>query len=334
MSKVVFIAGMHRSGTSMVARLLNRCGVYLGPEHVLSALQPDNLEGYWENEKFVLFNDEVLSALGGGWDCPPNVEAGWEKSDRVSDFLPRAFELIEQFSTDGAWGWKDPRNSLTFPFWNELIPSMKVVICVRNPLDVAHSLLRRNNSSPALAYHLWMEHNQRIMLSTKPENRIITHYDTYFRDPRSELTRILNFLELEVSESNLIEALDTVRAEFNHHQATLLDLMSKAPLKVIDFYQMICNETMDSLKLSADQAAETKRFFSENLQGEDHAQKYVRLLSEEAKRLMEVIREKESDTQMLKSLLSAKERELSDIHRSKAWQLVQFARRTRQKILG
>lgn len=45
----VCIAGFHRAGTSMVARLLARSGVYLGPEEDLLAPAPDNPEGFWEN---------------------------------------------------------------------------------------------------------------------------------------------------------------------------------------------------------------------------------------------------------------------------------------------
>ena len=29
------------------------------------------------------------------------------------------------------WGWKDQRNSLTLPFWEDLLPGLKTVIVVR-----------------------------------------------------------------------------------------------------------------------------------------------------------------------------------------------------------
>jgi hypothetical protein len=41
----VCIAGMHCSGTSMVARLLNLCGLYLGPEGELLPSTPDSPGG-------------------------------------------------------------------------------------------------------------------------------------------------------------------------------------------------------------------------------------------------------------------------------------------------
>ena len=234
---VVLIAGMHRSGTSMMARLLNLCGVYLGAENDLLSPNFDNLEGYWEHRQFMRINDEILSELGGGWDYPPKAESGWEKSPKFSDIKSEASEFLRQFSAHAQWGWKDPRNSLLFPFWKELIPSMKVVICVRNPLEVVNSLIKRNHFSAALAYNLWLEYNQRILTYTEPENRIITHYDSYFQDPYSELVRILKFLEINVSEGRLVESIGTISIPLRHNQSTLLELMSEAPPKVIDLYQ-------------------------------------------------------------------------------------------------
>ena len=45
----ILIAGMHRSGTSMVAELLYRCGLALGAEDQLFLpANEDNPAGYWE----------------------------------------------------------------------------------------------------------------------------------------------------------------------------------------------------------------------------------------------------------------------------------------------
>jgi hypothetical protein len=40
------------------------------------------------------------------------------------------------------WGWKDPATCLTLAFWQTLLPHMRYVICIRNPLDVAISMER------------------------------------------------------------------------------------------------------------------------------------------------------------------------------------------------
>ena len=53
------IAGMHRSGTSMVARALHEAGLYLGEEPDLMRPGPDNPEGFWERTEVVAVNDAL-----------------------------------------------------------------------------------------------------------------------------------------------------------------------------------------------------------------------------------------------------------------------------------
>ena len=48
---------MHRSGTSMVARLLHDAGLYLGEPADLAEPGIHNPDGYWENLRFVEIND-------------------------------------------------------------------------------------------------------------------------------------------------------------------------------------------------------------------------------------------------------------------------------------
>ena len=119
---IVCLAGMHRSGTSMAARLLNRCGLDLGDEGDLLPPRPDNPDGFWEHREFVAVNDAVLDALGGSWDVPPPDRPDWAR-DPVLLSAPssrsRARGALPQWST---LGWKDPRNSLTLSLWRLLVP--------------------------------------------------------------------------------------------------------------------------------------------------------------------------------------------------------------------
>ena len=70
---VACITGAHRSGTSMVARLLHTCGLDLGPKADLMPPAFDNPDGFWEKLNFVAMNDELLNELSGAWDLPPRA---------------------------------------------------------------------------------------------------------------------------------------------------------------------------------------------------------------------------------------------------------------------
>src|SRR5205814_6120499 len=90
----VAIGGMHRSGTSMTARLLNVMGTYMGEESDLVPATAENPEGYWEHQGFVDVNDEILHELGGGWDCPVALPAQWKNEARLAPLQIRARQVI------------------------------------------------------------------------------------------------------------------------------------------------------------------------------------------------------------------------------------------------
>lgn len=68
---IVCILGMHRSGTSLLTRVLNLIGLDLGPEHLLLQPRFGNLKGFWEHEEIISLNDAILERLGGKWWEPP-----------------------------------------------------------------------------------------------------------------------------------------------------------------------------------------------------------------------------------------------------------------------
>src|SRR5688572_29592847 len=111
------VAGMHRSGTSMVARLLKLAGLYLGEEADLMRASSDNPDGFWEHLGFVTINDELLTEHGGGWDFPVAIPEPPANEERLALVRNKALSLVAQFDGHQPWGWKDPRNSLTLPFW-------------------------------------------------------------------------------------------------------------------------------------------------------------------------------------------------------------------------
>ena len=70
----------------------------------------------------------------GTWFAPPVALRPTPEITRDARTVVTAFEGREP------WGWKDPRNAVTLPFWKGLLPSMKVIVCVRHPAETASSL--------------------------------------------------------------------------------------------------------------------------------------------------------------------------------------------------
>jgi GT2 family glycosyltransferase/glycosyltransferase involved in cell wall biosynthesis len=236
----VCIAGAHRSGTSMLTRLLHACGLYLGPESALMPPQADNPEGFWEHLGFVAVNDELLNALGGAWDLPPKVDEDF--SDPGLDPLRmKARLLIEGFDSASVWGWKDPRNSLALPFWEELLPGLKTLIIVRNPLEVAHSMRERNGTSYSLGLRLWEIYNRRLIDAASQRDRLVTNYDLFFENPEAELGRIVEFVGLPDKEIARTAAL--VKKQRRHTHFTVEHLIdARVAAEVIELYRALIAE--------------------------------------------------------------------------------------------
>ncbi len=238
----VCIAGMARSGTSLCARMLNLCGVYLGEESDLLPPAPDNPDGFWENIRFVAVNEELLSMHGGAWDCPPllPLDSG---SEQFAHLRAKAEATLEAFAGHEPWGWKDPRNSLTLPFWRHYFPDMKVVICLRNPLEVAQSLYKRSWYSTELSLMLWYVYNQRLLDAIPPDQRIITQYDAYFDDPEGEIRRVLDFLALPVTDERIETACAAVTRGSRHHRFTTQHMRDVGVTPaILDLYIAMCDE--------------------------------------------------------------------------------------------
>ncbi|MBA7637532.1 Beta-barrel assembly-enhancing protease [subsurface metagenome] len=259
----ICIAGMHRTGTSMVARLLNLCGLYLGPEERIMPPNEGNPAGYWQNQDMDQLTEDILAHFAGDWDfLLPRMPRGWETKPDMAPFRERAQQLIQiigerkrlAVATPRQWGWKDPRSSLTLPFWKSVLPDLKVVVCLRNPVETARSLGRQVSSTNAFSYNLWLRYYQRILADTNPGDRLITHYDMYFVNPQGELQRVLHWLGWSVPEDRLDAACHSVSTSHRKHRLTEAELNeARVPLEVAEAYAAICAAGGEALQEALDQ---------------------------------------------------------------------------------
>lgn len=238
---VICIAGMHRSGTSMVARLLNLSGLYLGKEDELFAGRPDNPEGFYEHRRFYAINDRILEVFEASWDLPKSMPRGWETDPRLDPIYEDAKKLVAEFKDHPHWGWKDPRSSLTIAFWRRVIPDLKIVVCLRNPADVCGSLTKRGYASTRFGFELWQAYMDAVEQQAPLESSLVTHYACYFRDVSGELKRLVAFCGLSPDEDQLTEASLTVNQSLRHNDSGLFELFAAKPdLSLVNCYLDAC----------------------------------------------------------------------------------------------
>jgi GT2 family glycosyltransferase len=215
---------MHRSGTSMIAHLLNICGLDLGPPERLLAPQGDNPLGFFENAEFLRINDALLAHFGGSWRNPPVLADGWEQDFSLAPLFQEARNLVDSFSQSPRWGWKDPRTTILIPFWKSLIPDLRFVICVRNPLEVAQSLGNRDGFSIEEGSNLWDFYMHSAIKDTGNASRVLTFYEDYFINSLEEIDRIIGFCSLQRPDDPS-KLRDTVSRELRHYNAQIVGLL-------------------------------------------------------------------------------------------------------------
>ena len=154
----IAITGMHRSGTSLVARIVNLLGADIGPDDELMPPKGDNPSGFWEKLSVTRLNDEIFAAMGGRWSDPPHLPEGWHAAKRFDRFRSTADEIVTEGFTGEVRMFKDPRASLVLPFWKDVAPITRTVVCTRAPGAVAASLARRNRIGEERAGRLFVRY--------------------------------------------------------------------------------------------------------------------------------------------------------------------------------
>ena len=126
MSRVLVVTGMHRSGTSLVANYLERCGLDMGEE--LLPADVGNPLGYYEDVHIHDLHRELLWKAGVAdaftvtdADVPVPV-------DEV--FRERAREIVAKRADKPQWGWKEPRTALFLDLWADVLPDGPVPLRV------------------------------------------------------------------------------------------------------------------------------------------------------------------------------------------------------------
>jgi hypothetical protein len=243
----VVILGMARSGTSAVAQLLALLGVQLGPPEALLPPAGENAKGFFEHRGIVGINKALLERMGGSWSRPPRLPDGWQRDAGLEDLRARARELIaadfggrSEGALGGAplWGFKDPRTSLTLPFWDELLREhggdgrpgrdVRYVICHRRPLDSARSLEKRDGIRLDDGVALWTRYTAAALAHTAGRPRILIGYEQLFADRQALVGELGGFLGVpERGQSpDVRAAIDRwIEEGLRHHAGTLRELV-------------------------------------------------------------------------------------------------------------
>jgi len=190
----VVVLGMHRSGTSLITRLVSLMGLSLCRDEDLFVGLRANPRGDWESKSLVAFNNRLLDERDSTWFCPPALS-----SSDVSRMLKRhgtdALATLEYAHPQRPWVWKDPRTCMLLPFWSRVLAGRAAyLLVVRHPIEVSDSLARRNGYSPLVSLALWERYTRQAILGAAGRPTMVCTYDHVLADPLTWCARLGDFL--------------------------------------------------------------------------------------------------------------------------------------------
>lgn len=240
---------MHRSGTTMLTKMLEKLGLFIGEEK----------EKNYESLYFQRINRWMLAQSNTTWDFPENFRyinahyrknvvraVNWNLSTlKRKQYLGwmNTLKYKSIHSINFPWGWKDPVNSITLPIWKEIFPEAFIINIYRNPIDVSRSLKERElriekrfKVTQKVKWHefflnrkflynqsyfvtdmsngvkLWSEY---IRLNLEHEKKysdkfLTIRYEDFLDNPLAHIKKVADFIQLPVTENILEQSIANV----------------------------------------------------------------------------------------------------------------------------
>ena len=232
--RLVLVLGMHRSGTSTLARGLRVLGVALG-KNLLPA-HPCNPKGFFEDAGLYAFNKALLAQLGLTWRSPEAPDTAALRRLAAGPPGVTALSLMcEKSAGQAIPGLKDPRMSRLLPFWRPVLAASGLrthcCIALRHPESVAHSLWQRDRLDAEHSHALWLAYLLDALEGSAGLPRLLTDYGLLLHRPERQLQRLGHFLDLPLDPAELtLFADDFLDKTLCHHSpAPANDAVRESP---------------------------------------------------------------------------------------------------------
>ena len=214
---IVLVLGMHRSGTSLCSHLLSALGVDMAdelPGPGKTSLEPDNPRGHWERWEIVEFHDRIFRLFNRDYFGRFHdfaLPVAWWAEPRITQIKREIVAFLETRMGDGYFGFKDPRTVRLMPVWHQIFSELKlapkIVLCLRNPAQVARSLNARDGLDPEIGEYRWLVHMIDFFRYASNFDFCTVGYEAWFENPSANLEKICEFLDLRWQQSEPDRAL-------------------------------------------------------------------------------------------------------------------------------
>ncbi|MBC2844491.1 sulfotransferase [Winogradskyella flava] len=255
MEQQIIIAGMHRSGTSLSASLLQKSGLFIGSD--LMSGRFDNEKGHFEDLRILEIHEndlamKGLNTTGMGQGIHDSLAFESITETKIERFLNELPDLK-------LWGWKEPRTTLYLEAWKGVLPNAKYIALYRHYDEVAMSLIRRYKYKLRYgigmtkftrlkhfiiypinilikrrqAYKAWVVYNKAILNCHNkfPEDTIIFNLNNFTDNYNTALQEINKAFNIHLKDIDVDQILNKKLLNATKKQGLRLRLFSKQDLE-------------------------------------------------------------------------------------------------------
>jgi hypothetical protein len=224
-SHLVFILGMHRSGTSALTGMLAKAG-FSAPSDLMPATVA-NPKGYWESLSIIRLNEDFIIEMESHWSSSLSLPAGWIESIGARKWRTSLINIIaETYRGAELPTIKDPRFCKLImglePWLESRLIDTSFIIPIRHPLEVSNSLFQAEGTDLTKALRLWIKSVFITEQATRGHRRTFISFDILIQDPGNALDACLKLVESTVEQETTVDMADFQSASQteNLNQAT------------------------------------------------------------------------------------------------------------------
>jgi hypothetical protein len=187
---IYIILGMHKSGTTLISKMLHDSDVNMGDFDPTITYDQGN---QYEREEFQKVNKNILGCENAHSTSVITPLNSTYQNTVLGDFIKE--KIIKLNSSHIHWGFKDPRTCLTYNYWSQYLPEHKVIYVYRSPVEVWHHYQKKISKYrfykkflvSCKAVNAWYVYNTEILdyinlLYVASENSYILEYSNFMKD--------------------------------------------------------------------------------------------------------------------------------------------------------
>lgn len=204
----IFVTGIERSGSSIIAKIIRECGAFTGTTTPMLENKGIKklVDHYYESVlKIPIFGQYPLPNVKGLY-IPPIWKSEVENSLIYND----------GYNKDLPWMYKSARIAQIYPLWKEAYPNAKYIIVRRRTGDIIHSCLKTgfmvafnnirnqklvNVSSEQEGWLWWVQKQEETLYQiTKSENCQIVWPERIANGDYGQMKEVISWLGLQWKE--------------------------------------------------------------------------------------------------------------------------------------